>query len=177
MSVTDLQQAEILVFGCGNSLFGDDGLAPKVVAHLAQEQEKSHSPLPPRVAYIDAGTSIRTLLADVLLYQDLCQPQGRKLKKIIVVDTVQQGHVPPGTVNIAEVTFSKEEEARILCSHNAPTWELLYQIHRALGIDVDVITIEAQYFPECMDDTLSTAAINAFAHVQNTIQERCAQNI
>ena len=44
----------VLIFGCGNVLFGDDGFGPQVVEYLTQ-----HYKLPSDVYALDVGTSIR----------------------------------------------------------------------------------------------------------------------
>ena len=55
-------EKSILIFGCGNILWGDDGFGPAVIAHL-----KEHYLLPDDVLALDVGTSIRDILFDLIL--------------------------------------------------------------------------------------------------------------
>ena len=46
--------AEIMVVGCGNILFADDGFGPAVIEALGKISEEH--PLPEKVKIVDAGT-------------------------------------------------------------------------------------------------------------------------
>ena len=58
----------VVVFGCGNILYGDDGFGPAVIKHLQENY-----PLPADVLVLDVGTSIRDILFDLVL-SDLIMP-------------------------------------------------------------------------------------------------------
>ena len=76
---------QIMAFGCGNILLGDDGFGPAVVEHL----EKNH-PVPDNACVVNIGTSIREILFDLIL-------TPTKPKKIIIIDAVDhsnQGRKP-----------------------------------------------------------------------------------
>ena len=73
---------DVLVLGCGNILFGDDGFGPCVVEYLKRCVE-----LPENVSVINAGTSVRGILFDLIL-----SPQ--RPKKIIVIDAVDTKRKP-----------------------------------------------------------------------------------
>jgi len=47
----------VLILGCGNILFGDDGFGPKVVEYLEQNY-----PIPENAEVINAGCSVRNIL-------------------------------------------------------------------------------------------------------------------
>ena len=55
----------LLILGCGNILFGDDGFGPEVARRCLDE-----CPIPPDVAVLNAGTSVRNILFDVLLSEN-----------------------------------------------------------------------------------------------------------
>jgi len=84
--------AEILIVGCGNVLFEDDGFGPAVIQAL-QEYFKEHE-LPENTMLIDAGTSAPHFIFSL--------PQ-ESWKKLIVVDIVDSG-AESGTVRRFEVT-------------------------------------------------------------------------
>ncbi len=55
-------KSRILIIGCGNILLGDDGFGPYVINYL-----KSNFHIPAGISLIDAGTSVREVLFDILL--------------------------------------------------------------------------------------------------------------
>jgi coenzyme F420 hydrogenase subunit delta len=81
---------EIVVAGCGNTLFGDDGFGPAVVAELAKLK------LPEHIKVLDAG------LGGPHFVFTLLDPQ--KTRRLVIVDIVDYGAVP-GTIS----TFSVED--------------------------------------------------------------------
>ena len=56
------QNSEILILGCGNILFGDDGFGSRVAEKLLQNDH-----LPDKVDVVTAGTSARNILFDIIL--------------------------------------------------------------------------------------------------------------
>lgn len=155
--------ATTVVFGCGNTLFGDDGLAPKAVAALAKS-----SPLP-GVAFIDAGTSIRPLLLDMSL-------QNIRARHIILVDVVQEEGRAPGTVRQHRLESLKclaQPDPAGGFLHHAPTWGLLQALHDRLGIRTSVLTVQAARIPDCMDDSLSPEAQTALPELKQKILSLC----
>jgi len=73
---TLIYEKEYLVFGCGNTLFGNDGFGPEVVAYLAANYS-----FPDSVLVLDAGTGIKDFVFDLLLVE-------KKPKLVIVIDAV-----------------------------------------------------------------------------------------
>ncbi len=57
--IRELFTKPILIFGCGNVLFGDDGFGPAAIEHLHQ-----HHDLPETIMAEDVGTSIGGCLGD-----------------------------------------------------------------------------------------------------------------
>ena len=84
--IEGLFEKSILIFGCGNRLWGDDGFGPAVIEHLAETRS-----LPDDVLAMDMGTSIRDTLIDLTL-------NPKKPKKLIIVDAVNVAGRKPGEV-------------------------------------------------------------------------------
>lgn len=163
MSWAKMLHATTVVFGCGNTLFGDDGLAPKAVAALAEAASL------PEVAFIDAGTSIRPLLLDMSL-QDI------KAKHIILVDVVQEEGRVPGTIrqhSLESLQCGSQPDPAGGFLHHAPTWGLLQKLHKRLGIRTTVLTVQAARIPDCMDDSLSPEAQAALPKLTQKILSLC----
>lgn len=71
----------IKVLGIGNLLVGDDGFGPRVIEVLQKRE------LPPNVELIDAGVGGMAILSWI-----------EDADKIVIVDSVQTGNEPVGTV-------------------------------------------------------------------------------
>jgi len=69
------------ILGCGNTLMGDDGVGIRVIEKL-QEMK-----LPESIEIIDAGVGGMAILSWI-----------EDADKVIIVDAVQTGNEPPGTV-------------------------------------------------------------------------------
>lgn len=85
--------AEVLVVGCGNVLFKDDGFGPATINELEKNLDKR--PLPDNVITIDAGTSAPHYIFS------LPNPMW---KKIIILDIADFGG-KPGDIKV----LSKED--------------------------------------------------------------------
>ncbi len=79
----------ISVFGCGNTLLGDDGFRPAVIARLEQESD-----FPGFVHLEDVGTGIRDYLFDFILDPALAPDM------LIILDVVDFEGRSPGDVFI-----------------------------------------------------------------------------
>ena len=69
----DMFDKDILIFGCGNTLLGDDGFGPAVIEYLENNYR-----LPASVMALDVGTGIRGILFDLMLVES-------KPRKLIVM--------------------------------------------------------------------------------------------
>ena len=96
--ISDIRDRRILVLGCGNILFGDDGFGPRVAEELLK-----HDHLPEDVGVIIAGTSVRTILFDIIL-------SDKKPEKIIIIDAVDAGKIPG---EIFELSIEKIPEKKM----------------------------------------------------------------
>lgn len=119
-------EAEILVVGCGNILFEDDGFGPKVIEAL-QEHFKEDE-IPENTQFIDAGTSAPHFIFSL---------PHESWKKLIVVDVVDSG-AEPGTVRRFEVTELPRGRY-----DDAHSWSVEEPLHE-LSKTVDVFVIGCQ---------------------------------
>jgi len=105
--------AEILVIGCGNILFKDDGFGPAVIKALEESEEHEHR-LPENTMLIDAGTGGPHFIFTL--------PQ-ECWKKLIIVDIVQFG-AEPGTLRIFDVDELPEGSYE-----NVHSWPVSQPLH------------------------------------------------
>jgi coenzyme F420 hydrogenase subunit delta len=151
-----LFEKPILVFGCGNILFGDDGFGPAVVEHL-----KKHYLLPEDVLAMDVGTSIRDTLFDLALSE-------KKPKKIIVVDAVDYPDRRPGEIFEIPVEGIPGKKTADFSLHQFPTINILQELKDHTGIEITVLVAQTDTLPETIQPGLSKA-------MEDAVVEACEQ--
>ena len=152
--IRDLFKKSILVFGCGNIFFGDDGFGPAVIEHL-----KKHYPLPEHVLAMDVGTSIRDILFDLALSE-------QKPEKIMVVDAVDYPDRMPGDVFEIPVEGIPEKKIADFSLHQFPTVNILQELRDHTGIQVTILVAQTDTLPETIQPGLSEA-------MQGAVHEAC----
>ena len=157
---SDAISRDILVLGCGNILFGDDGFGPSVAEYL-----KNCVELPKNVSVINAGTSVRGILFDLIL-----SPQ--RPKKIIVIDAVDTKR-KPGEVfnlNVDEFPLNKIDDFTL---HEMPTSNLLKELKEFCNVDVIVIAAQIEQMPEAVSPGLSDALMESVAVAAEEVLRSC----
>jgi coenzyme F420 hydrogenase subunit delta len=141
--IAEVYSKPVLIFGCGNTLFGDDGFGPAVIEHLT-----AHHQLPGHVLAADVGTSIRELLFDLLL-----APQ--KPRRIMVIDAADQPQRRPGELfemNIDEIAPQKVNDFSL---HQFPSLNMLEELNSVEGLTVKVLAVQAKQIPDSVRPGLS----------------------
>ncbi len=149
-----VHQKKILVFGCGNPLFGDDGFGPAVIEQLHRKTD-----LPDHVACMDMGTSVREMLFDILLSET-------KPACIIIVDSAAPGFAPPGSIREISLDEINPKKTGNFSLHQFPTTNLLRELHQETGMDVRVLVAGINELPRTVRPGLSDA-------VETAIPEMC----
>ncbi len=132
---TDIYTKKILIFGCGNTLFANDGFGPAVVAHLNQNYT-----LPDNTLALDAGTGIRDFMFDLLLMED-------KPEMLIVVDAVTVPDRQPGDVFEIDLSDVPREKLSDFSLHQSPSSNLLKELKDGGGVEVRVIGMHTDAIP------------------------------
>lgn len=130
----DWLEKEILVFGCGNILFGDDGIGVEIAKKLKEEN------FPENVGIIEAGTSIRGILFDISLSE-------KKPKKIIIIDGIDAGRAP-GEVFYLDIDEIPHKKIDDFSMHQLPTSNLLKELKDFCNVNVKIIGIQVEKIPE-----------------------------
>jgi coenzyme F420 hydrogenase subunit delta len=133
---------EILIAGCGNKLFGDDGFGPEVVEYLLD-----HYTVSDNVCLMDVGTGIRKILFTV----SLSEPRP---KEIVIIDAVDKGREPGEIfeITLEEVPFEKIDDFSI---HQVPSSNLLKELQDLCAVKVRVMACQIESIPETMQSGLS----------------------
>jgi len=143
-----------LIFGCGNSLFGDDGFGPAVIESL-----QANYPIPEYAACIDAGTAIRDILFDILLSE-------KRPRQIIVVDSSESPGRLPGEISEIDVDGINPKKVSDFSLHQFPTTNMLKEIKAYTDVDVRVLVARAAAIPPEIQPGISDA-------VQAAVPEMC----
>jgi coenzyme F420 hydrogenase subunit delta len=114
---------EIVIAGCGNPLFADDGFGPAVI------EEMQKLTLPDNVTIIDAG------LGGPHFIFTLLDPEVTK--QLVIIDTVDYGAKP------GEITKLRVEDLPPGAYRDAHSWDLAEPLHR-LKDDIDITVIGCQ---------------------------------
>jgi len=153
-----MKPKRIIILGCGNILFGDDGFGPEVVQYLKENFE-----IPDDVDVIDAGTGVRNILFDLVL-------NPFKPDKVIIIDAVDIGRTPG---EVFEIDISSIPSVKIddFSMHQVPTSNLLRELKEICGVDVKVICVQVQYIPEEVKPGLSEVVKKAIPVACQRIME------
>lgn len=140
--MTDYWNKEILVLGCGNVLFGDDGFGPAVVEYLQENFE-----IPQEVYVMNAGLSVREILFNMVL-------SDKRPKTIIIVDAVDVGRTP-GEMFELDITEIPGKKIDDFSMHQLPTSNLLRELENMCGVNVRIISVQIQNIPDEVSPGLS----------------------
>jgi len=140
--IPDFCRKPVLIIGCGNILFGDDGFGCALVEHLEALFET-----PDHVCLADAGTGVRKLLFT------LCLSPVRP-RRILIVDAVDAGREPGEWFEIdpSEIPVVKLDDFSM---HQLPTSNLLRELGEQAGIEVRVLVCQTGPLPEEIAPVLS----------------------
>lgn len=110
-------KAERLILGCGNILLGDDGFGPGVINYL-----KENFKIPESISLIDAGTSVREILFDILISETYP-------RDIIIIDSanINKKFGEVYKVDIKDIPMDKSDYYDL---HSTVTSNLLIKIKR-----------------------------------------------
>lgn len=145
--IRELFTKPVVVMGCGNTLFGDDGFGPEVIDHLHQEYA-----LPETVLAEDVGTSVRELLFDLLL-------SPKKPRCLIIVDATDRPELKPGELKelaIEEIGQSKTNDFSV---HQFPSLNLLAELDSQL--EIKILAVKVANIPSQVEPGLSPAVATA----------------
>ena len=133
---------EILIAGCGNKLFGDDGFGPEVVEYLIK-----HYSVPESICLLDVGTSIRKILFTLTLSEP-------RPEVIVIIDAVDKGRKPGENFEIS-LEDIPEEKIDDFSIHQVPSSNLLKELQDLCSVNVRVMACQIKTIPETIQSGLS----------------------
>ncbi|NIO16821.1 MAG: hydrogenase maturation protease [Deltaproteobacteria bacterium] len=141
-------QKPVLVLGCGNRLFGDDGFGPAVIEYLTDNYV-----VPEHVATVDAGTGVRNILFDISLGEE-------RVKRIIIVDAIDAGR-EPGEIFELDISEIPRKKIDDFSMHQLPTSNLLRELKELRSIDVRIISAQVEDIPDSVRPGLSETLLRS----------------
>lgn len=147
----------ILILGCGNILFGDDGFGPAVARCCLAE-----CPIPSDVSALNAGTSVRNILFDVLLSE-------RKPSKIVILDAIDCGR-QPGEIFELDLDDYPTHKVDDFSMHQVPTSNLLRELRDLGGVEVRVLACQVARIPEEVCPGLSAPVASSVQQAVQTLR-------
>jgi len=137
----DYAKKRVLIIGCGNTLFGDDGFGPETIAYIQKNCE-----VPNDVHVMDVGTGASKILLVLTLSEE-------KPERLIILDAVNVGR-KPGEVFEAPVEDLLKHRVTDFSSHLFPTAHLLRELQN-MGVKVTILACQADKIPEVVSPGLS----------------------
>lgn len=147
--LSEALEKSVLVFGCGNILFGDDGFGPAVAEYLPK-----HFDLPGNVLVQDVGTSIREILFDLALAE-------KKPRMLIIVDAVDHPDRAPGEVFEISVDDIPAKKTADFSLHQFPTVNLLRELREETKVSIHIVVAQVGHIPEEIQPGLSAPLARA----------------
>lgn len=145
---TEIYKRSILIFGCGNTLFGNDGFGPAVANHL-----NAHYAIPNNVLVLDAGTGIRDYIFDLLLME-------KKPEKVIIIDAMTLNDKDQGEIFEIDISNIPQNKISDFSLHQSPSSNLLSQL-KDQGVDVRVLGMQTASIPNEINPGLCPEAHKA----------------
>jgi coenzyme F420 hydrogenase subunit delta len=155
--------SRVVVFGCGNVLFGDDGVGPALIRELEGDPE-----IPGDVALLDVGTSIRNLLFDLLL-------SDRLPKRIIVVDATTEDDRTPGEIWEIDVDQINPKKISDFSMHQFPSTNLLKEIKEKTGVEMKIVVVQTGWIPDEFEEGLSEQVRASLPELKRRVKELIAE--
>lgn len=147
----------ILILGCGNWLWGDDGFGPAVVKGL-----ENNGGVPEDVCLLDVGTSIREVLFDIILSE-------KRPKKIVVLDAMDCDREPGELFNL-DIGSIPKTKLTDFSVHQVPTSSLLQDLRDLCDVDVNVIACQVSNRPSEINPGMSNPVEQAVKHAVETLK-------
>ncbi len=141
--IKDIFEKQCVVFGCGNTLMGDDGFGPAVMEYLQAECS-----LPDYITCMDVGTSIRDILFDIMLSE-------KKPRQIIIIDAAYDPGKDTGELYEIDIDGIAPAKANDFSLHQFPTTNMLKELKEDTGVDVKVFVVQTSGIPDAVSPGLS----------------------
>ena len=156
--------AQVMVIGCGNVLFGDDGFGPAVVERLEAEYR-----LPAEVVVIDGGTAAGELLLDALLGEDTPET-------LIIIDAMDFG-LEPGAVQEIPIDALPQNKHADFSVHQFPAVNILKELKERKGVSLRLLGCQVGSLPREIRPGLSAPVARAVGITAKMVAEMVRREV
>lgn len=154
----DYLKKHVLILGCGNILFGDDGFGPATAEYMKKSCE-----IPDDVYVMDVGTGAAKVLLTLSLSEE-------KPKKIVILDAVDLKKAP-GEIFQISIEEMPKNKAGDFSPHIFPTTNLLKKIRDAGDIEIFILVCQVENIPELVNPGLSNSVEKSIPKAANMALE------
>ena len=127
----DYLNKEVLILGCGNVLFGDDGFGYTVVNELNKIKEKNPILNSNKIEIIDAGTGASHFILSLI-------DENTPIKKIIIIDAIDYGLKAGELKKLYPKDLPNIDKYQV-DAHDMPLAGMLNELNEKYKIDIVVI--------------------------------------
>ncbi len=139
--IPDLYTKRVVVLGCGNVLFGDDGFGPAAVEYILK-----NCSIPDDACLLDVGTAAGKLLFTMAM-------SDKRPEELIILDAFDVGK-PPGEVFELGIEDLPRNKVVDFSLHQFPSTNLLETL-RDEGVGVTILACQVENIPEFVEPGLS----------------------
>jgi coenzyme F420 hydrogenase subunit delta len=137
----DYLNKEILILGCGNILFGDDGFGYAVINKLKEIRDnypisKCAKLNSDKIEIIDAGTGASHFILSLI-------DKDTPIKKIIIIDAIDFGLKPGELTKLYPEDLPNIKKYHI-DAHDMPLAEMIKEINEKYGVKTVVIGCQSK---------------------------------
>jgi len=157
--IPEIYRKRVLILGCGNILFGDDGFGPEVCQHLSENYR-----IPEDIGVQDCGTGVREILFDITL-------SSQRPEEIIIVDAIDSNRRPGEIFEIA-IEDLPEIKRDDFSMHHLPTSNLLHKLRDDCGVRISIISAQIARIPAEVEIGLSKELGAAVPRAAQFLAER-----
>jgi len=156
--------SDIVILGCGNILFGDDGFGSSVAERL-----QDSALLPNNVSVINAGTGVRGILFDLVVNE-------KRPRKVIVIDAIDAKRRPGEIfkIDLEEIPKNKVDDFTV---HGMPTSNLLRELRDHCDVEVIVIVGQVDHIPETVKPGLSDTLTRSVPVAVEEVLKLCGETV
>jgi len=126
---------KVLVVGCGNPLYGDDGFGIAVVEELKRRGWEH-----PDVEILDAGTGAPQHVFSLM-------DEDTETEFVVVADAVDLGLEPGTLVELGPEDLRRTGRCIPVDAHGWPLEDALLDVHERLGIDFVIVGCQVKELP------------------------------
>lgn len=157
-AIPDTYKKSVLIFGCGNILFGDDGFGPAVADHI-----NKHFKVPHHAEVINVGTSVKQILFNIMLSEN-------RPKRIVILDAVDLGKKPGEIFELrpTEIPLKKLDDFSM---HQMPSSNLLYELNELCKVDIRILVCQVEKIPDRVDTGLSDIVKKSIPIAANMVMD------